>query len=93
MCGAFATSPPSGSKRAQEKSSRSLTLVDTAVLFSISPISAAIPEKRLVKSSRTTASGAVGAERAGWAGFGRLGIQRSSSRNRIRRSATSRGEL
>jgi len=37
MCGAFETSPPSGPKRAQEKSRRSFIFVDIAVLCKILP--------------------------------------------------------
>ena len=56
MCGALTTSSPSGPSSAQEKSRRSLTLVDSAVRSSICPISRASAEKRWVNSSRRTGS-------------------------------------
>ena len=57
MWGALTTSSPAGSSRAQEKSSRSLMLVDTAVRCNRSPICRAIAAKRWVNSSSWTASG------------------------------------
>eukprot|EP00962_Isochrysis_galbana_P000491 scaffold144_cov132-Isochrysis_galbana.AAC.2 len=46
MWGALATSPPCGSKMAQEKSSRSLMLVETEVRCSVRPICSAMPMNR-----------------------------------------------
>ncbi len=59
MCGAFTTSSPRGSRSAQEKSSRSLTFIESAVRRSCSPISPTSARKRWVKSSSATASGAA----------------------------------
>ena len=59
MCGAFATSMPSGSKIAQEKSSRSLMLTEYAVFSSVSPICSAIDMNRLLKTSSITGSQSV----------------------------------
>ena len=68
MWGALTTSRPAGSSRVQEKSSRSLMLVETAVRCSLSPISRAMLEKRWLMSSSSTAWGrpreAVGDSRA-----------------------------
>ena len=51
MCGALAISPPSASKIAQEKSSRSLMLTECAVLCSRTPICSATDMNRLLKIS------------------------------------------
>ena len=56
MCGALATSSPSASNSAQEKSSRSLMLTDWAVFSSRTPICSAIDMKRLLKTSSITGS-------------------------------------
>ena len=59
MCGAFATSMPSGSKIAQEKSSRSLMLTEYAVFSSVRPICSAIDMNLLLKTSSITGSQSV----------------------------------
>ena len=59
MCGALATSIPSGSKIAQEKSSRSLMLTEYAVFSRVSPICSAMDMKRLLKTSSITGSQSV----------------------------------
>ena len=59
MCGALAMSPPSASKTAHEKSSRSLTLTECAVACSRTPICSATDMNRLLKISSITGSTAV----------------------------------
>ena len=59
ICGAFATSIPSGSKIAQEKSSRSLMLTEYAVFSRVRPICSAIDMNRLLKTSSITGSQSV----------------------------------
>ena len=59
MCGALAISPPSASKIAQEKSSRSLMLTECAVARSRTPICSATDMNRLLKISSITGSTAV----------------------------------
>ena len=56
MCGAFAMSAPSASNKAQEKSSRSRMLTDTAVAWSTAPICSATCMKRWLKSSSCAGS-------------------------------------
>ena len=63
MCGALAIRLPSASKRAQEKSSRSLMLTEWAVLRRRSPICSATDMKRLLKISSSTGSTSVDALR------------------------------
>src|SRR5688572_5212642 len=69
MCGALTTSSPWASSRAHEKSRRSLTLVDSAVRRSCSPISRATAAKRWVNSSSRAASG-VAIEGRKWPALG-----------------------
>ena len=59
MCGALTTSSPSAEKRAQLKSSRSFTFVETEVRCSVTPICSAIEAKRLLKISSWTGSTSV----------------------------------
>ena len=59
MCGALATSIPSGSKIAQEKSSRSLMLTEYAVFSSVRPICSAIDMNRLLNTSSMIGSQSV----------------------------------
>ena len=59
MCGALAISPPSASKIAQEKSSRSLMLTECAVPRSRTPICSATDMNRLLKISSSTGSTSV----------------------------------
>src|SRR6201986_956929 len=59
MCGALAISPPSASKTAQEKSSRSLMLTECAVACRRTPICSATDMNRLLKISSITGSAAV----------------------------------
>jgi hypothetical protein len=59
MCGALAMSPPSASKIAQEKSSRSLMLTECAVDCSRTPICSATDMNRLLKISSMTGSASV----------------------------------
>ena len=61
MCGALAIRPPSASKTAQEKSSRSLMLTECAVDCRRTPICSATDMNRLLKISSMTGS-AVGAD-------------------------------
>ena len=62
MCGALAMRLPSGSNRAQEKSSRSLMLTECAVFSRRTPICSAMAMKRLLNTSRQDRVG-VGADR------------------------------
>ena len=55
MCGALITRVPRASRRAQEKSARSLTLVETAVGLSASPIWSTTDWNRLRNNSTSTA--------------------------------------
>src|ERR1700761_9338694 len=59
MCGALAISPPSASKTAQEKSSRSLMLTECAVAYRRTPICSATDMNRLLKISSITGSAVV----------------------------------
>jgi hypothetical protein len=59
---ALTTSPPSGANSAQEKSSRSLMFVLTAVRCNVRPICSAMPMNRLLKIERFTGSTGVGCE-------------------------------
>ncbi len=59
MCGALAIRPPSASKTAQEKSSRSLMLTECAVDCRRTPICSATDMNRLLKISSMTGSAAV----------------------------------
>ncbi len=59
MCGALAIRPPSASKTAQEKSSRSLMLTECAVDCSRTPICSATDMNRLLKISSMTGSASV----------------------------------
>ena len=59
MCGALAIRPPSASKTAQEKSSRSLMLTECAVACRRTPICSATDMNRLLKISSSTGSAAV----------------------------------
>jgi hypothetical protein len=56
--GALATKSPSGAKRAQEKSKRSLIFVEMLVCWSDLPIASATLMKRLAKRVRRIGSGA-----------------------------------
>ena len=59
MCGALAIRPPSASKTAQEKSSRSLMLTECAVDCRRTPICSATDMNRLLKISSITGSAPV----------------------------------
>ncbi len=59
MCGALAIRLPSASKRAQEKSRRSLMLTECAVFSRRTPICSAMAMKRLLKTSSITGSASV----------------------------------
>ena len=59
MCGALAIRPPSASKTAQEKSSRSLMLTECAVDCRRTPICSATDMNRLLKISSITGSALV----------------------------------
>ncbi len=59
ICGALATSPPSESKTAQEKSSRSLMFTEEAVFCSVAPISSAMAMNWLANTSSSTGSTSV----------------------------------
>ena len=59
MCGALAIRPPSASKTAQEKSSRSLMLTECAVDCRRTPICSATDMNRLLKISSMTGSALV----------------------------------
>ena len=59
ICGAFATSSPSGSKMAQEKSSRSLMFTEDAVAARVAPICSAADMYMLLKTSSSTGSASV----------------------------------
>ena len=72
ICGAFATSPPSASKIAQEKSSRSLMFTEEAVFRNVAPISSAMAMKRLANTSSETGSASVVALIAAFAAAARV---------------------
>ena len=59
MCGALAIRPPSASKTAHEKSSRSLMLTECAVACRRTPICSATDMNRLLKISSITGSAFV----------------------------------
>ncbi len=59
MCGALAIRPPSASKTAQEKSSRSLMLTEWEVDWRRTPICSATDMNRLLKISSRTGSASV----------------------------------
>ncbi len=82
MCGALAIRPPSASKIAQEKSSRSLMLTECAVDRSRSPICSATAMNRLPKTSSSTGSASVVA-RVVVAGSGPTRVSSRSSRSVI----------
>ena len=71
MKGAFATRSPSGAKRAQEKSSRSLILVLMEVCCKERPIASATLMKRFAKRVKRIGSGASA---GGLVGLGKLDI-------------------
>ncbi len=73
MCGALAIRLPSASKRAQEKSSRSLMLTEWAVFSRRTPICSAMDMKRLLKTSSMTGSTLV--PTAALAGRGRARVR------------------
>jgi hypothetical protein len=59
MCGALATSAPSGPNSAQLKSSLSLMLTDTEVRCRVRPICSAMPMKRWLKMDSVMGSHSV----------------------------------
>ena len=79
MCGAFAIRPPSASKIAQEKSSRSLMLTECAVDCRRTPICSATDMNRLLNTSSSTGSASVPARAAPGRGATRVSSRSSRS--------------